>query len=137
MHLDMIQSTQCHMSGMMWVEAARAKYDLKDLYFQAMHTIDGELLYSKDNYCMWLGAKYALEYFNPKSGNDIKNEDMLYWIGYVMKFWNFYKPEWTSVMIYDAVPWDTWTGVYLGFHCLSPEMAIDNLIEIYHEWISE
>lgn len=81
------------MSGMMWVEAARAGYNLNDLYFQVMHTEDGKLLYSKDNYCMWLGAKYALEYFKPKLGNEIKNEEMLYWIGYVMKFWNFYKPE--------------------------------------------
>jgi hypothetical protein len=54
---------------------------------------------------------------------------MLYWVGYLYRYWHFYKGE-PSKKIYRQANLKTMQRNYLMFHTMDPELAIDDLIEI-------
>ena len=60
------------------------------------------------------------------------SKDMMFWIGYIYRYWHFYKGE-ESKKIYCQAPIETMKTNYLMFHTLSPELAIDDLVEIYEQ----
>ena len=84
----------------------------------------------------WAGEEYLLEELEEEYGNNltqngkVTTKDAIYWIGYIYRYWHFYKQE-SSKQIYKQSPYETMRINYLMFHTMSPEMAIDNLIEIY------
>ena len=61
---------------------------------------------------------------------EIYDKETLYWAGYIYRYWNFYTGE-SSREIYKQAPAKTMKVVYLMYHTMSPEMAIDRLKEAY------
>ena len=59
---------------------------------------------------------------------DIFDKETLYWIGYIYRYWNFYTEE-SSKEIFKQANARTMNVVYLMYHTMSPEMAIDRLKE--------
>ena len=59
------------------------------------------------------------------------NEEM-YWMGYIYRYWHFYTGE-NSREIYKQAPAKTMNVVYLMYHTMSPEMAMDRLKEAYEK----
>ena len=58
--------------------------------------------------------------------------ETLYWMGYIYRYWNFYTGE-SSKEIYKQAPAKTMQIVYLMYHTMSPELAIERLKESYEE----
>ena len=133
MELNNTIIVQSEMSANMFVEALRKGYDLYELYEYALTSETGSIVYCPIQTGQWCGAKYVLSLFEfehefKQGDGHIKNEDVIYWIGYLLRFWNFYRPQDSSEDIYNMLSLDDWFGFYSGFHCLSPEMAIDDMV---------
>lgn len=56
--------------------------------------------------------------------------DILYWIGYVYRYWHYYTGE-NSAQIYRQAPVTTIKRNYMMFHTMAPSLAIEDLKEIY------
>ena len=61
--------------------------------------------------------------------NNVISSEMMYWIGYIYRYWHYYKKE-PSYKIIRQANFKTMKRNYLMFHTMDPEMAIDDLIEI-------
>lgn len=89
------------------------------------------------NRMQWAGEEYLLEEFAdrcpnaPKGGNLYHNE-VLYWAGYVYRYWHFLTVE-SSKDIYKQAPAETMNTNYLMFHCMDTELAIEDLKEIHRQ----
>ena len=56
-------------------------------------------------------------------------KDVIYWIGYIYRYWHYYTKE-SSKVIYNQAPMETMKRNYLMFHTMDPEVAIEDLKEI-------
>lgn len=81
----------------------------------------------------WAGEEYILEELEDendiKVGNDYRfNEDVMYWIGYLYRYWHYIKDEF-SKEIYKQADEKIMEESYDGFHTLDPDLAIERLKE--------
>ena len=60
------------------------------------------------------------------------DKEILYWTGYLYRFWHFATGE-DSKDIYRQAPAETMSRNWLIFHTLAPEVAIEDLKEIYRQ----
>ena len=67
-----------------------------------------------------------------KKDGEIYDKETLYWAGYIYRYWSFYTGE-SSREIYKQAPAETMSRNWLIFHTLAPEVAIDDLKEIYRQ----
>ena len=86
------------------------------------------------NHMQWAGEGYIIdrvaeEELLHKSGV-IYDDETLYWIGYIYRYWHFYTGE-TSKEIYKQANAELMRALFLPYHTMSPEMAIDRLKESY------
>ena len=136
---DSLQRVLCNMQGRLFEESADLNYDSIS-FIEAFMKSDIALdLDSTFNFMQWAGKEYILERMQDelkdklkKSNNiyDIYNKDVLYWIGYVYRYWHYYKNE-TSKEIYKQAPVKTMLAVYYSYHTLSVELAIERLKDTY------
>lgn len=56
----------------------------------------------------------------------------MYWAGYVYRYWHYVTGE-SSREIYRQAPAKTMNVNYLMFHTMDPEMAVEDLKEIYRQ----
>ena len=85
----------------------------------------------------WAGEEYLLSRLveeNPESITEghLCDAETLYWSGYLYRYWHFYTGE-SSKAVYKQAPITIMKQVYLPYHALSVEMAIDRLKETYAE----
>ena len=86
------------------------------------------------HHVQWAGKEYVMSCLEDEcfdkllTGGIILNEDVLYWIGYLYCYWNLYNKE-SSRKIYKQAPYKTMSVVYLMYHTMSPELAIERLKE--------
>lgn len=82
----------------------------------------------------WAGKEYIMSSLEDEYGAKLRSEgpildsEVLYWIGYIYRYWNLYKKE-SSKSIYKKAPFKTMKIVYLMYHTMSPELAIERLME--------
>jgi hypothetical protein len=65
-------------------------------------------------------------------GGNVYDKEMLYWTGYIYRFWNIYTGE-DSKEIYKQAPAEAMNRNWLMFHTLAPEVALEDLKEIYRQ----
>lgn len=63
---------------------------------------------------------------------EIFSDDMLYWIGYIYRYWHYYNGE-GSAKIYKQAPALTMKRNYMNFHTMDPVLAIEDLKEIHNQ----
>ena len=86
------------------------------------------------NHIQWAGKEYILSCMKDECGEKlcedgpILDAETLYWIGYIYRYWNLYNKD-GSKSIYRQAPFKTMKIVYLMYHTMSPELAIERLIE--------
>ena len=86
----------------------------------------------------WMGEEYLLEEICENAGELFDDEgqvlpkDVLYWIGYLYRYWHYYADE-SSAKIYKQAPVKTMIQNYTIFHTMDPVLAIENLKEIYNQ----
>lgn len=135
MDLGLIESKLCEVQGSLFASFADTNYNPESLVKTFMTGELGKKYDSKYNCMQWFGEEYLLETLldEYKDQLEVKTEeyskDALFWMGYVYRFWHYYKND-TSKNIYRIAPFKTMNINYLMFHALSVEYAIDDLIEI-------
>ncbi len=136
--LDLVASKLCDIQGRLFKLSIDAGYDSESFIKCFMKSKIARYLDSSYNRYQWAGEEYLLEEIIDeckdsltKTGKLITKEE-IYWIGYIYRYWHYYKNEY-SKDIYKIAPFKTMKINYLMFHTMAPEVAIDDLIEIYNQ----
>jgi len=137
--MNELQLKMCDIQGRLFELSADKKYSSSAFIKVFMISPVAKSLDSKFNHMQWAGEEYLLdeivssvdaETFSKNS--DILSKDVLYWIGYIYRYWHYYTGE-DSVKIYKQAPYDTMKRNYMIFHTMAPELAVENLKEIYQQ----
>ncbi len=134
--MNELQLKLCDIQGRLFELSGIKGYDSIPFIKTFMNSHVAQGLDSKYNRFQWAGEEYLLAEVEdiaplPKSGK-IFDKEILYWSGYLYRFWHYSTGE-NSKEIYRQVPAKTMNMVYLIYHTMSPEMAIDRLKEAYNE----
>ncbi len=101
-----------------------------------MNSDTAKALDSTYNRMQWVGEEYLLEEVIEAAGEklgesgEVYSKDVIYWIGYLYRYWHYYAKE-SSKTIYKQAPVEIMKRNYLMFHTMAPEVAIEDLKEIY------
>ena len=136
--MDSLQLKMCDIQGRLFELSAVAGYESASFIEAFMNSQVARYLDSRYNRLQWAGEEYLLEELIDEKTNVLKHgggqytKDELFWIGYLYRYWHFYTDD-SSQKIYTLSPASTMKRNYLIFHTLDPEIAIDNLIEIFKQ----
>ena len=133
-----LQLTLCDTQGKLFELSGERGYD-SEAFIKAFMTTDISKDMDKDfHHVQWAGKEYIMsrmEDENPDaidSNGIVFDNETLYWTGYIYRYWNLYTGE-SSKDIYKLAPAKTMQTVYLMYHTMSPELAIDRLKESYNK----
>ena len=133
-----LQLTLCDTQGKLFELSGERGYD-SESFIKAFMTTDISKDMDKDfHHVQWAGKEYIMsrmEDENPDaidSNGIVFDNETLYWTGYIYRYWNIYTGE-SSKDIYKQAPAKTMQTVYLMYHTMSPELAIDRLKESYND----
>ena len=134
--MNELQLKLCDIQGRLFELSGKKEYDSATFIKTFMTSDVAKGLDSKFNRLQWAGEEYLLaevEDIAPlsKSGK-VFDKEILYWSGYLYRFWHYTTGE-DSKEIYRQAPAKTMNMVYLMYHTMSPEIAIDRLKEAYNE----
>ena len=128
----------CELQGQLFQSAGEKGYD-SEVFIRVFMTSDvAKDLDMKFNHLQWAGAAYIMSEMEENyaaeltQSGDVYDAETLYWMGYIYRYWHFYTDE-SSKDIYTQAPAKTMRVVYLMYHTMSPELAIDRLKESYNE----
>jgi len=136
--MDVLQLKLCDIQGRLFELFAKCGYAANDLVKLFMTGTLAKNLDSEYNRMQWAGEEYLLEEILSQNGSVLKSakenisSDVLYWMGYLYRYWHYYTQE-SSEKIYKQAPFETMTTNYLMFHTMDSEVAIDDLKEIYRQ----
>ena len=133
-----LQIALCDTQGQLFELAAERGYSSEAFIKAFMTSQVSADMDTEFHHVQWAGKAYILSRMEDELANqltqdgDIYDKETLYWAGYIYRYWNFYTGE-SSREIYKQAPAKTMKVVYLMYHTMSPEMAIDRLKETYKE----
>ena len=130
-NLDEIQLKLCDIQGRLFKLASGYA---SGSFIRAFMTSEvARHLDSPYNKLQWMGEEYLLDELadekNLRTNGAKYSMDELYWIGYIYRYWAISRSE-PSKRIYRLAPAKTMKRNYAAFHTLSPDLAIDDLIEL-------
>ena len=132
--MDSIQLKLCDIQGRLFERSC--DYASEGFIRAFMNSEVAEHLDSPYNKLQWMGEEYLLEELEDEKDLSVDgekyNSDVLYWIGYLYRYWACSRKE-SSRKMYRYAPAKTMKRNYLAFHTLDPEIAIDDLIEIWRQ----
>ena len=133
-----LQLTLCDTQGKLFELSGERGYD-SESFIKAFMTTDISKDMDKDfHHVQWAGKEYIMSRMEDENPDAINNNGLvfdnetLYWTGYIYRYWNIYTGE-SSKDIYKQAPAKTMQTVYLMYHTMSPELAIDRLKESHTE----
>ena len=133
-----LQLTLCDTQGKLFELSGERGYD-SESFIKAFMTTDISKDMDKDfHHVQWAGKEYIMSRMKDENSNAINNNGLvfdnetLYWTGYIYRYWNIYTGE-SSKDIYKQAPAKTMQTVYLMYHTMSPELAIDRLKDSHNE----
>lgn len=136
--MNPIESKLCDIQGRLFELSVEKGYDSELFVKNFMLSKVAEDLDSSYNRMQWAGEEYLLEELADECGRALEKngkvvtKDEIYWMGYIYRYWHYYKGE-NSKQIYKQAPYERMRINYLMFHTMAPEMAVDDLIEIYKQ----
>lgn len=136
--MDELQLKLCDIQGRLFELSADKGYTSSAFVKAFMTSETAKDLDSKYNRMQWAGEEYILEEISSAAGEELTTggeiypKDVLYWIGYIYRYWHFYNGE-DSAKIYKQATVETMNRNYLMFHTLAPEASIEDLKEIYKQ----
>ena len=134
--MDRIQLKLCDIQGRLFENSFDLHYDSECFICAFMNSEVAQNLDSTYNRMQWAGEEYLMEEIESESalilGGKLYDKEILFWIGYLYRYWHYYTGE-SSKDIYRIAPVQTMRKNYLMFHTMAPEMAIEDLIEIYQQ----
>ena len=136
--MDELQLKLCDIQGRLFELSADKNYGSAVFIKQFMTSSIAKALDSTYNRMQCVGEEYLLEEITDASNGKITNcgevfsKDVLYWIGYIYRYWHYYTSE-ESSRIYKQAPVEIMKRNYMMFHTMSPELAIEDLKEIHKQ----
>ena len=136
--MDELQLKLCDIQGRLFELSADKNYNSAAFIKSFMKSETAKALDSTYNRMQWAGEEYLLEEVADVAGEKLSEEgevfskDVLYWIGYIYRYWHYYTGE-NSAKIYKQAPVKTMKRNYMMFHTMSPELAIEDLKEIHNQ----
>ena len=133
--MDNLQIKICDIQGRLFEKSFEENLDSEIFIKCFMNSEVAAGLDSKYNRLQWAGEEYLLEELmavegdNLRKSNNLFAKEVLYWAGYLYRYWH-YKTDESSKKIYKQAPALTMKRNYLIFHTMDPEIAIEDLIEI-------
>lgn len=133
--MNELQLKLCDIQGRLFELSADKKYDSASFVKAFMTSEVAKALDSTYNRMQWAGEEYLLEEITAVAGDkliapgEVYSKDVLYWIGYLYRYWHYYTNE-DSAKIYKQAPVGTMRRNYMMFHTMAPEVAIEDLKEI-------
>ena len=124
----------CDTQGKLFELSARRGYNSEAFMKAYMNSSVAADMDLEFHHVQWAGKEYVLARLEEEcgdklpTGGTILDEDTLYWIGYLYRYWNLYNQE-SSRAIYKQAPYKIMSVVYLMYHTMSPELAIERLKE--------
>lgn len=133
--MNELQIKLCDIQGRLFELSAEKKLSSARFIKVFMTSSTAKALDSEYNRMQWMGEEYLLEEIMTSESDltddgDIYSADVLYWIGYIYRYWHYYTGE-DSAKIYKQAPVETMKRNYMIFHTMDPILAIENLKEIY------
>ena len=129
--MDSIQLKLCDIQGRLFEKAA--DYGSEAFIRDFMNSEVARHLDSPYNKLQWMGEDYLLDELrdekNLTQDGEKYSPEMMYWIGYIYRYWACSRGE-KSSRIYRKASAKTMKRNYLAFHTFDPDIAIDDLIEI-------
>lgn len=133
-----LQITLCDTQGQLFELSAEQGY-ASESFIKAYMTSQVSADMDKEfSHMQWAGKAYILSRMEDElsvelsKNGEIYDKEALYWMGYIYRYWSFYTGE-SSKDIYKQAPAKTMNIVYLMYHTMSPELAIDRLKEAYKQ----
>ena len=136
--MDELQLKLCDIQGRLFELSAEKKYNSAAFVKAFMTSDTAKALDSEYNRMQWAGEEYLLEEIVSAAGDlltadgEIYDTDILYWIGYIYRYWHYYSGE-DSAKIYKQAPVETMKRNYMIFHTKDPVLAIEDLKEIHNQ----
>lgn len=136
--MDSLQIKICDIQGRLFESSFDEGLDSEKFIKCFMNSDIAAGLDSTYNRLQWSGEEYLLEELMEIEGNNLpksKNlfaKEVLFWMGYLYRYWH-YKTGESSKKIYKQAPVLTMKRNYMIFHTMDPEIAIEDLIEIYKQ----
>lgn len=136
--MNELQCKLCDIQGRLFELSAEKKYDSAAFVKAFMTSDTAKELDSRYNRMQWAGEEYLLEEIAASAGDalttdgEIFSKDILYWIGYIYRYWHYYSGE-HSARIYKQAPVETMKRNYMIFHTMDPVLAIEDLKEIHNQ----
>ncbi len=131
-----LQLKLCDIQGRLFELSGEKGYDSMTFIKAFMNSEVAKGLDSKFNRMQWAGEEYLLAELADTAeltvGGTVYDKEVLYWSGYLYRFWHFTTDE-NSKEIYKQAPVETMRRNWLIFHTLAPEAAIEDLKEIYRQ----
>lgn len=127
----------CEMQAQLFVQSKEKGYASEAFIKTFMNSDVAKDLDKPFNHMQWAGAHYLMsrmeeEHADALVQGECYDMETLYWAGYLYRYWHIYNGD-ISREIYKQAPAKTMRIVYLMYHTMSPEMAIDRLKESYRE----
>lgn len=134
--MERIELKLCDIQGRLFENSFEEGYDSENFICRFMNSAVAACLDSKYNRMQWAGEEYLMEELQEEEsltqGGEVYQKDVLFWIGYVYRYWHYYTGE-SSKKIVRIAPVRTMRRNYMMFHTMDPEMAIEDLKEIYEQ----
>lgn len=136
--MDELQLKLCDIQGRLFELSAEKKYNSAAFVKAFMTSDTAKALDSEYNRMQWAGEEYLLEEIVSAAGDlltadgEIYDTDILYWVGYIYRYWHYYSGE-DSAKIYKQAPVETMKRNYMIFHTMDPVLAIEDLKEIHNQ----
>ena len=136
--MNELQLKLCDIQGRLFELSAEKKYSSAAFIKAFMMSDTAKELDSNYNRMQWAGEEYLLEEVASAAGEsltrngEIFSADVLYWIGYIYRYWHYYTGE-DSAKIYKQAPVQTMKRNYMMFHTMDPVLAIEDLKEIHNQ----
>lgn len=134
-NLSLEKRQLCDIQGRLFELALKSGYDCPLFIETFMNSRSAAALDDVYDRLQWAGEEYILEELDDEAGGlkkagTVYHAEVMYWAGYVYRYWHYYTKE-CSREIYKIADAAAMNECWLGFHTLDVEMAIDDLKEIY------
>ncbi|HIV33634.1 MAG TPA: hypothetical protein IAA11_00080 [Candidatus Blautia intestinigallinarum] len=137
LNLSLDKRQLCDIQGRLFELALKNDYDCPQFIETFMNSQAAVSLDDTYDRLQWAGEEYILEELEDeakglKKAGTIYDREVMYWAGYVYRYWHYYTNE-TSREIYQIADAKTMNDCWLGFHTLDVELAIEDLKEIHRQ----
>lgn len=134
--MDSFDLKLCDVQGRLFERSIIAELNSMDFITRFMKSEVAKHLDFPYSHMQWAGEEYLLEELIDtcpieKDGKTLP-KDTMYWIGYIYRYWHYVTGE-TSKQILKQASARTMNINYRMFHTMAPEIAIEDLKEIYRQ----